>query len=274
MHYGARILAAERYRVKTLTVRADAIIAVVKGAKALHAADRTLEAEPRHAVLFARGAQWDIVNDPRGRDCYEALVLAFADEHLHEVSTRHDLSAVPAVASAEVIVMDDELQDALLRTLPPRAPSAFADALARHRVLEVLLLLAARGHRFAPQADIAWPERVRRLVAQRPHADWRVEHLAQEFHLSESTLRRRLEQSGTTLAALVREVRLEIALGLLQTTTLPVGEVAQRCGWESHSRFSAAFLERWGVSPSVVRARAPGDAVPVERHAQEMTETG
>jgi AraC-like DNA-binding protein len=102
---------------------------------------------------------------------------------------------------------------------------------------------------------LGWPDKVRRLVAQRLHGDWDVATLADIFHLSESTLRRRLESSGTTLAALVREVRLEAALSMLQTTKLPVGEVARRCGWDSHSRFTAMFQQRWRVVPSVVRAR-------------------
>jgi AraC-like DNA-binding protein len=98
-------------------------------------------------------------------------------------------------------------------------------------------------------------------VAQRPDADWTVAALAAHFHVSESTLRRRLGVSGVSLAALVREVRLETALGLLQTTALPVGAVAQHCGWASHSRFTAAFQERWGVAPSVVRAHGAAHTV-------------
>ena len=78
--------------------------------------------------------------------------------------------------------------------------------------------------------------------------------------MSPSTLQRRLAESGATLAAMVREVRLEIALGLLQTTELPIGEIALRCGWQSHSRFSANFQERWGVAPSVVKARTQLEA--------------
>jgi transcriptional regulator GlxA family with amidase domain len=126
--------------------------------------------------------------------------------------------------------------------------------------MEVLLLPGQRGCRFVAPDEISWTDRIRRLVAQRPHADWDVPTLATAFNLSESTLRRRLEGSGITLAALVREVRLETALGMLQTTRLPIGDVALHCGWQSHSRFTVAFQERWGVAPSVVRARLKEDA--------------
>lgn len=42
-------------------------------------------------------------------------------------------------------------------------------------------------------------------------------------------------------------------MGLLQTTGLQVSEIAGRCGYESHSRFSAAFRERFGFAPSHLR---------------------
>ena len=47
--------------------------------------------------------------------------------------------------------------------------------------------------------------------------------------------------------------RLETALVLLQSSTLQVSEIAARCGYESHSRFSAAFRERFGFPPSQLR---------------------
>jgi transcriptional regulator GlxA family with amidase domain len=60
---------------------------------------------------------------------------------------------------------------------------------------------------------------------------------------------------------------METALTLLQSSRLPIGEIAQRCGWESHSRFSAAFQERWGFAPSVLRAG-------LAQSAQRLTQPG
>jgi AraC-like DNA-binding protein len=140
-------------------------------------------------------------------------------------------------------------------------------AVMRHRSLEALLLLEEKGYRFAPAHELSWTERIQRLNGQRIDADWNVSAIAQAFHMSESTLRRRLADSDTTLAAIVRDNRLQTALGMLQTSDLSVGEVAQRCGWESHSRFTAAFQQRWGVAPSVVRAR-------MKERAQDLADKG
>jgi AraC-like DNA-binding protein len=247
-----RIFAAQRYRLSTLTLRSDALILVLRGRKSLHAPGQRFDAGPGQAVLIARGSQWDVVNDPRGQGRYEALVLAFDDDMVRDTEALAHTKETAAMAGARVVAVDDELDGAVRRCLPA-TNATLSDALLRHRAKEVLLLLAERGHRLVSTLGLDWGERVRRLVSQRPDADWNVAALADAFHLSESTLRRRLQSEDLSLAALVREVRLEAALGLLQTSTLSVGEVAQRCGWASHSRFSAAFRERWGVPPSIVR---------------------
>ena len=252
MSPGVRIFAAQRYRLSTLTLRSDALILVLRGRKSLHAPGQRFDAGPGQAVLIARGSQWDVVNDPRGQGRYEALVLAFDDDMVRDTEALAHTKETAAMAGARVVAVDDELDGAVRRCLPA-TNATLSDALLRHRAKEVLLLLAERGHRLVSTLGLDWGERVRRLVSQRPDVDWNVAALADAYHLSESTLRRRLQSEDLSLAALVREVRLETALGLLQTSTLSVGEVAQRCGWASHSRFSAAFRERWGVPPSVVR---------------------
>lgn len=252
--YCSRISAAARHRVKTLTVREDLLVVVRQGRKTLLAPAGSLEAGRGDCLLMARGAQWDVVNDPCGAPRYEALVLAFDDDMVRGLDPRLSDPA-RAVAPARRLAVDGELAQAIERAALFLGRATVSAALRRHRMLEVLLLLAERGHRFAPAGEIGWDERVRRLVAQRPEAEWTVEALAANFHTSASTLRRRLERSGHTLAALVRQVRLETALNLLQTTPLAISEIAGRCGWESHSRFSAAFQQRWGFAPSALRRR-------------------
>lgn len=265
LFHSARVIAASAYTLKTLSVRADLFVAVCHGAKHLHMPGATLHAVTGQGVVLARGTQWDVTNDPQGCREYQAIALAFPDDLLQELNAIEDSTTIPVMQSARVLTVDEELLDAMQRTLPPVSAQPMSGPLLRHRIMEVLLLLAQRGVRFAGQHEVSWSDKVRRLVAQRPHADWDVSTLATAFHMSESTLRRRLDGSGTTLAALVKEVRLELALNMLQTTRLSIGEVAQRCGWQSHSRFSATFQERWGVPPSVVRAKLKDDA-------QEVTE--
>lgn len=267
LFHSARVVATRAYTLKTLSVRADLFVAVCHGRKQLDMPGAALQAGPMQGIALARGTQWDVTNDPHGDREYQAIALAFPDDLLRELDAVDGSASIPVMRAARVLPVDEELWGAVERTLPPASNRPMSGVLLRHRIVEVLLLLAQRGVRFAAQSEVSWADRIRLLVAQRPHADWDVPTLAAAFHVSESTLRRRLDGRGPTLASLVRDVRLELALNLLQTTRLSIGEVAQRCGWQSHSRFSAAFQDRWGVSPSVVRAKLKDDA-------QALTESG
>jgi len=122
-----------------------------------------------------------------------------------------------------------------------------------HYAIGLYAALAEAGIVFAPPGELGWGERVRRLIGPSPQADWTVERIAAAFATSASTLRRRLAQEGETVGQCLRDVRLETGLVLLQSSTLQVSEVAARCGYGSHSRFSAAFRERFGFAPSHLR---------------------
>lgn len=257
---GCRIAVVTAFRVATLTIREDLLVSVRRGRKTLVADEESLVCPAGQGLLVARGTQWDVINDPAGHARYEALVLSFGEAIVREHHALHAASLnSQAIADARCVPMDDEVHEAMVRASSFLRAKAVSTVVRRHRMLEVLLLLAERGHHFTPIEDLSWEARVRRQVAQRPAAAWSVEALAESFHCSVSTLRRRLDAEGVVpLATLVREVRLELALHWLQTTRQPIGGIAQRCGWASHSRFSAAFQERWGFSPSALRSTAGG----------------
>ena len=98
--HGACVVATQAYTLKTLTVRDDAFIVVQAGAKVLHAPDAALAVGPGQGVMLARGTQWDVTNDPRGRREYSALVLGFPDAILRDFQALEGTAAVPAVLSS------------------------------------------------------------------------------------------------------------------------------------------------------------------------------
>ena len=86
-------------------------------------------------------------------------------------------------------------------------------------------------------------------IANDLHADV----LAARLALSESTLRRKLAAEGTSLQAIKDRARLGYGLHLVQTTFEPIGRVAERCGYQSQSRFTDKFKQHFGVTPSELR---------------------
>jgi AraC-like DNA-binding protein len=51
----------------------------------------------------------------------------------------------------------------------------------------------------------------------------------------------------------VRRRRLQLARELLTTTSLSIGEVAERSGYDDQFHFSRAFKQAHGVNPSAYR---------------------
>ncbi len=251
------ISSAVHHTVRTLSVHDDLVGWVMSGNKRLVGPGTDRAIATGHLFVIARGTQWDVINDPGRNGKYEARVLAFAPaaiEHFH----RHfgEFAAQSPVRDATSLHCDPATTSTFNHLADALVQDGFSPTVRNHRAQELLLLLAERGAVFAPPGELNWTERTRRLMAQRPQVAWSVAQVATAFHVSVSTLQRRLSLENTTLSLCLREVRLESALGLLQGSSLQVSEIAARCGYASHSRFSAAFRQRFGFSPSHLRPNA------------------
>lgn len=78
--------------------------------------------------------------------------------------------------------------------------------------------------------------------------------LAAQFHLSQSSLKLCFKALyGAPVGSYLRALRMQTAVQLLQTTELPVAEIAHRVGYEDPSRFAAAFRRQTGQRPSDLR---------------------
>ncbi len=80
------------------------------------------------------------------------------------------------------------------------------------------------------------------------------EKLARELGLSDSQLYRKLKAiSNTSTAIFIRNIRLEKAKELLQTTDLTISEIAYATGFNDPSWFSKTFKITFGESPTEIR---------------------
>jgi AraC-like DNA-binding protein len=78
--------------------------------------------------------------------------------------------------------------------------------------------------------------------------------IAEQFGVSERTLRRRLEKEGKNLMQLVNSVRFELSQQLLQDTDLSVSEIATALQYSDPNIFSRAFRIWSTLSPTQWRA--------------------
>jgi AraC-like DNA-binding protein len=99
-------------------------------------------------------------------------------------------------------------------------------------------------------------ENVRQLLRRAPEAALTAEHVAGRLHLSVRTLHRQLKEEGASLQDLKDEARREHAVGLLQTTTRPIKQIAAAVGFASEKSFARAFKHWTGQSPLEFRDRS------------------
>ena len=91
-------------------------------------------------------------------------------------------------------------------------------------------------------------------------AELPVTHSAREFArscgVSESSVKNYFRGVyGQSIPQYTRQLRMTRASELLASTSLPVSEIAGRVGYESQSKFSAAFRREFGVSPLEYRRK-------------------
>ena len=103
--------------------------------------------------------------------------------------------------------------------------------------------------------EIACPERTVELTANLSERVT-IEELSRKYLMNATTLKRVFKQVyGETIAAHIKKHRMEAAATRLRTTQDDVAAIAQAVGYESQSRFTAAFKETYGELPSEYRRR-------------------
>ncbi|WP_214414042.1 helix-turn-helix domain-containing protein [Sphaerisporangium fuscum] len=98
---------------------------------------------------------------------------------------------------------------------------------------------------------------MRRHLADNLYRPVRVRDVAAAVHLSERHAERLFrEQTGASLMATLRRMRLELAAALLLDAAPTVTEVARACGYHDVRAFSTAFRRLHGYPPLEHRARS------------------
>ncbi|MBO5980999.1 MAG: metalloregulator ArsR/SmtB family transcription factor [Clostridia bacterium] len=83
-----------------------------------------------------------------------------------------------------------------------------------------------------------------------------IEELSKRFHINTTTLKKIFKEVyGDSVAAHIKKHRLEKAAKLLKDTEMSIFAAAKEVGYDSQSRFTAAFKQEFGVLPTEFRKR-------------------
>ena len=131
-----------------------------------------------------------------------------------------------------------------------------------HQMIEEVMRITCPEERQIPPSfrddQIAVIRQVHDDLVQHLDARITIEELARRFHMNPTTLKEVFRAVyGNSLAAHVREHRMERAASLLRETDLSILEIAHRVGYDSQSKFTAAFKSCYRMLPKDYRKEKP-----------------
>lgn len=102
--------------------------------------------------------------------------------------------------------------------------------------------------------------RICHLLLSTPGEFPKLDSVAQRLSLGARTLRRRLNELGTSYQKILDDVRRELAIEYLQTTNLTVQEIAELLGYSEVTNFRRAFMRWVELSPYQYRKQMASPA--------------
>lgn len=252
----AHVIQYNDHEFNQTTVDRPVLAVVVSGKKTIRLGKERLSLTSGQAALIAPYQTIQIANHPAANGEYLAYWLSW-DEGIIDQYTRHnpDMATAPAMSSMTSV----DLRNPHFNAAIELAKQAIIDtpsipqSIAQHRMQELLFWLAEQNIYLAAERQPTVSHKVRQHISQAPDQEWSVFDLASRLAMSEATLRRRLNAEMTSFSQLLIDVRMSQALVLLQSTSLPVIQIAQDVGYQSASRFAARFRQHFGFVPNVVR---------------------
>lgn len=129
------------------------------------------------------------------------------------------------------------------------------------KVMELLLFLSTldlseqSGERpYFHRAQVEKIREMRRLLEETLHRHYTQEELASTFELGLTTMKQCFKAVyGVSIYSYMRTYRMNAAAVLLRRENQSIGQIAAAMGYENPSKFSAAFKEVIGITPSEYR---------------------
>lgn len=135
----------------------------------------------------------------------------------------------------------------------------------RLKVLELLHILSRLKDRddvqqtdYFNQHQVECARRAAKLLTQKLTVHQTIEQLAQDVGLSATALKTCFKSVyGSSVYAYQKEYRLQLAQKLLTETDSTIAEIAHQIGYENPNKFSSAFRQSLGMTPTQYRKMRP-----------------
>jgi len=222
------------------------LVVVLSGSKEL-GKDKKLICHAGHFIFLSDSPAINMRNIPKNEE-YFALLIEFDYQDFNGLQSR--------VANKQHYCMG-ETTPILEQCLQQFVESSLwaPKHLWSLRKRELITLLCYLGHKeiLSMKANAKLGHRLHDMFCEHGFHELTNEHICEQLAMSESTLRRKLNSEGTSVQEIKDQARLSLGLHLLQTTRQPISLVAEKCGYQSQSRFTDRFKKRFGLTPSELR---------------------
>lgn len=147
-------------------------------------------------------------------------------------------------------------------------PEGYRKTFSKIKVLELLVLLAAgegcREKRLTeyPAEQVEIIRQIHDRLIGNLEQRCSIEELSRQYLMNPTTLKQMFKTIyGTSIAAHIREHRMEAAARLLAQTDMSIADVARQVGYDSQSRFSAAFKAYYRMLPKEYRRKCASQEI-------------
>lgn len=203
-------------------------------------------------IIFPPGSRVTLENRPILNDDYRATGICFPHHMIETIFANQKTTTATTGIQLLQDCQDQSFQ--ILNTLQATLNAAeLPEPIRQHRLLEPLIWIKHNGIHLSPHEDEKPLSKVRQLIETDLSHPWRSNEVADHFAISESTMRRWLAKSGQGFSKILQNTRLEHGLSLLQSTDIPISDIALNCGFKTPSHFSDSFKKRFGIQPSEIR---------------------
>ena len=203
-------------------------------------------------MIFPPGSMVTMENRPVLGDEYRATGVCFPCHMIETVFSNQRSKSESA--GIQIVQASTGQSFQILNTIQATLDDTeIPEPIRQHRLLEPLIWLKYNGVHLSPHEEEKPLSKVRRLIETDLSHPWRSSEVADYFAISEATMRRWLTKSGQGFSKILQNTRLEHGLSLLQSTDIPISEIAFDCGFKAPSHFSDSFKKRFGIKPSEIR---------------------
>lgn len=245
----------ELHKVKLLM---PALCRIRQGKKIIEWRGQTETADASQIIFFPAGVELYIENIPEnGRYLSEIISIPASVIKLYlKLSTaspeNQDIQRFGIKYCKELNFCWEQLKYALKKD--------FSSQLTEHMMSGILLMLRKNSitSLFMNTPDNTVISRCQDLITLSPSYHWTAREIAGQLHMSVSTLHRSLLREGGSFQQILDDVRLGNALNAIQTTTIPVNEIARNNGYQCSSNFTSRFKKRYKITPRALRRSING----------------